>query len=223
MGSRFPNLAPGWLRPAETAKRKLRDLTEPEWKKILRIINEEENILRSDFPGSTRSTSLDKELQPDWNDIRIGDYIRIERVGLPVRVDKKDEKRKRLIVLIGDISSDIPFSRVLQRLSAQAIGVPLAPVSIIRKVTPSINKDDVRSEINLLGMRYEEMQDAVKKYLDDALLAGWDNVRIIHGHGTGILKKGVRELLKTHPLVIDFFEAPPSEGGGGATIAVFRK
>lgn len=60
---------------------------------------------------------------------------------------------------------------------------------------------------------------AVLNALDDALLAGLREVRIVHGYGTGALKKAVREYLDDHAEVLSWREAPPNEGGGGATVA----
>jgi DNA mismatch repair protein MutS2 len=62
----------------------------------------------------------------------------------------------------------------------------------------------------------------VEHYLDDAFLAGLPAVRIVHGKGTGALRKAVRDLLASHPLVESFREGEPSEGGAGATVAALR-
>jgi DNA mismatch repair protein MutS2 len=73
-------------------------------------------------------------------------------------------------------------------------------------------------EINVIGMTVEEASERVDKFLDEAVLAHKDQVRIIHGHGTGALRRGLGEFLKTHPLVEDFqFE---SEEHGGKAITV---
>ena len=77
-------------------------------------------------------------------------------------------------------------------------------------------------EINLIGQRAEEACDHVEKFLDSATLAQVDRVRIIHGHGMGILKKAVADLLKQSPHVAKFYPAPPEQGGSGATIAELK-
>ena len=65
----------------------------------------------------------------------------------------------------------------------------------------------------LLGKTTDEGRDLVEKYLDDAFLAGRRSVRLIHGKGTGALRKAIHELLDVHPLVESF----RPESGGGAT------
>ncbi|MGB8029536.1 MAG: Smr/MutS family protein [Terracidiphilus sp.] len=87
----------------------------------------------------------------------------------------------------------------------------------------SANTDELRSEINLIGRTVDEATDELEKYLDHAFLAGLPRVRVIHGHGAGILRRGVREFLKSHPHVAGIEEAPQNEGGQGATLVELRQ
>ena len=73
-------------------------------------------------------------------------------------------------------------------------------------------------EINLIGSTVEEATAELEKYLDDAFLAGHHEVRIIHGKGTGALRRGVHEFLKHNRHVRSFDIADRSEGGEGATV-----
>jgi DNA mismatch repair protein MutS2 len=77
-------------------------------------------------------------------------------------------------------------------------------------------------EINVIGMRAEEAIDDVDRFLDHAALASVDRVRIVHGHGMGVLKKAVANLLAKSPHVEKFYPASPQEGGAGATIAELK-
>jgi DNA mismatch repair protein MutS2 len=77
-------------------------------------------------------------------------------------------------------------------------------------------------EINLIGHRAEEACDSVDKFLDTAVLAQAERVRIVHGHGMGILKKAIAELLARNPHVAKFYAARPEEGGTGATIVELK-
>ena len=87
----------------------------------------------------------------------------------------------------------------------------------------SANTDDMRMEINLIGRTVDEATEELEKYLDRAFLAGLPRVRVIHGHGAGILRRGVREFLKGHPHVAGIAEAPQNEGGQGATLVELRQ
>jgi DNA mismatch repair protein MutS2 len=78
------------------------------------------------------------------------------------------------------------------------------------------------TELNLIGKTTDEAADLVDKFLDQAFLNGQSEVRIIHGHGTGALRKAVAELLADHPHVARFKTAPQDQGGSGATIAELK-
>ena len=77
-------------------------------------------------------------------------------------------------------------------------------------------------EINVIGKRAEEAMEEVDHFLDQAALASVDRVRIVHGHGMGVLKKAVANLLAKSPHVEKFYPATPQEGGAGATIAELK-
>jgi DNA mismatch repair protein MutS2 len=79
-----------------------------------------------------------------------------------------------------------------------------------------------RSELNVIGQTTDEAVDAVDKFLDEASLASLSQVRIVHGHGTGALRRAIGDLLKGHPHVARFLAAPPDQGGTGATLVELR-
>ena len=81
---------------------------------------------------------------------------------------------------------------------------------------------EIAPELMLLGRTTDEARDEVEKYLDDAFLAGLAAVRLVHGKGSGALRKAVRDLLAAHPLVESFRDGEPGEGGAGATVASLR-
>lgn len=78
----------------------------------------------------------------------------------------------------------------------------------------------ISAELNLIGQRVDDALDESDKFLDRALLEGKQAVRIIHGFGTGTLRKAVREHLRRHPAVRSWRPGAENEGGDGATIAV---
>ena len=77
-------------------------------------------------------------------------------------------------------------------------------------------------ELNIIGMRYEEAMIAVDKFIDNALVSNYSMVRIIHGMGTGVLRKGVRKLLDKNKYVKSYQDGGPNEGGLGATLVYFE-
>ena len=86
----------------------------------------------------------------------------------------------------------------------------------------SAQQAEAAGEINVIGMRVEEATELVDKYLDQAALANRTRVRIIHGHGTGALRKGLAEFLKKHPLVERASFETEEHGGKAITIVELR-
>ncbi|APX71048.1 endonuclease MutS2 [Companilactobacillus allii] len=74
------------------------------------------------------------------------------------------------------------------------------------------------SKLDLRGKRYEEAMTELDSYIDSALLSGYNQVTIVHGFGTGVIRKGVTKYLQSNPRVKSFGYAPASSGGSGATI-----
>jgi DNA mismatch repair protein MutS2 len=78
-------------------------------------------------------------------------------------------------------------------------------------------------EINVIGEREADAVERVERFLDSAVMATAARVRIVHGHGMGILKRAIQELLKHSPHVEKFYPASQNEGGAGATIAELKE
>ena len=100
---------------------------------------------------------------------------------------------------------------------------PAAPAGASRGVGLSLPEASVPAEVNLIGQRVEPALEALDTYLDQALLTAHPEVRVIHGHGTGRLRRAVRQHLKSHPAVATVRPGGESEGGDGATVVVLRE
>lgn len=124
----------------------------------------------------------------------------------------------------GTVTVRVPVSAL--RAAPAASNGTSAPVT--RRAAPGRADVDgaaqrtVGRELLLLGKTTDEARDLVEQYLDDAFMAGLPDVRLVHGKGTGALRKAVRSLLSGHPLVESFRDGEPSEGGAGATVAALR-
>jgi DNA mismatch repair protein MutS2 len=125
----------------------------------------------------------------------------------------------------------IAGSTATVRAGSVTLRVPLAALRaapsqpITRRPPVSISvpeKSGVGSELHLLGRTTDEARELVEQYLDDAFMAGLPTVRLVHGKGTGALRKTIRTLLSDHPLVASFRDGEPSEGGAGATVAALK-
>lgn len=128
-----------------------------------------------------------------------------------------------LLAVVGDMAT-VRAGNVTVRVPLQALR-PTAerPSAVGSRSTIRVpDKTGVASELHLLGRTTDEARDLVEQYLDDAFMAGLPTVRLVHGKGTGALRKTVRDLLAAHPLVESYRDGEPSEGGTGATVAALK-
>ncbi len=98
----------------------------------------------------------------------------------------------------------------------------LSPPSRVRVSVDLKPREGLLSELNVIGLTVDEAVDRVAKFLDATLVTDLQEVRIVHGHGTGALRKGLQAFLKTHPSVQKHYPAPENQGGGGATIVELK-
>ena len=96
------------------------------------------------------------------------------------------------------------------------------PKKKLVRATSAIRRSNAHSELDLRGQRYDEAMTNLDRYIDSALLAGLDIVTIIHGIGTGAIRKGVWQYLRSSNHVKGFNYAPANEGGNGATIVKLK-
>lgn len=114
-----------------------------------------------------------------------------------------------IIAIVGDIA---PAKHSQPARSTSGITVKSQPAQ-----EPSAD------EINVIGCNVEEATRRVDKFLGDAAIAGKESVRIIHGHGTGALRRGLAEFLRVHPLVEQIAAAPADHGGAAITVVELKE
>jgi DNA mismatch repair protein MutS2 len=159
-----------------------------------------------------------------------GDQVRIKSMN-KIAVVQREIEKDLFEVALGPIKMRVKRDELSEpsRSDAAPAGQKADPLAAARKqkgvhvTVTSANTDEMRMEINLIGRTVDEATEELEKYLDRAFLAGLPRVRVIHGHGAGILRRGVREFLKSHPHVATLAEAPQNEGGQGATLVELRQ
>jgi len=112
------------------------------------------------------------------------------------------------------VAIDQPSAGAAQNLASS----PGPSVTVNSRGTESVGSE----EINVIGLRVEQAVELVDKFLDNAALARRPAVRIIHGHGTGALRRGLAEFLKSHPLVARSSAEHPDRGGNAITVVELR-
>ncbi len=196
--------------------------------------------LRREFQESFNQTVVAHRTGADQGDanaqphvlrhIAPGDQVRIKSMN-KIAVVQREIEKDLFEVALGPIKMRVRRDEISAPSpsggdSGQAKADPLAAARKQKGVHVSVtsaNTDGMRTEINLIGRTVDEATDELEKYLDRAFLAGLPKVRVIHGHGAGILRRGVREFLKGHPHVAGIEEAPQNEGGQGATLVELRQ
>jgi DNA mismatch repair protein MutS2 len=150
-----------------------------------------------------------------------GARVRLKNVREPARVRRVLEGGERIEVEAGFLKLQISRDDVLEVLPEAPGGARLPKGVSFRPAGPEAYS--TFRELNVIGARAEEAVDRVDKFLDSAVLASINRVRIVHGHGMGVLKRAIADLLANHPSVDKFYPAPQSEGGTGATIVELKE
>ncbi len=154
-------------------------------------------------------------------DLSLGDSVKVISLNVKGTVSSKPDSKGMLFVQMGILRSKVHISD-LQLIDEPVITGPALTRTGAGKI--KMNKSaSVRTEINLLGKTVDEAVSELDKYLDDAYLAHLSSVRIVHGKGTGALRKGVHNYLKRLKYVQDFHLAEFGEGDAGVTIVEFKK
>ncbi|MFN7996505.1 MAG: endonuclease MutS2 [Bryobacteraceae bacterium] len=175
--------------------------------------------LREEFETTVLSTQEDAR-QGELRRPRIEEGVRVRLKGIrePARIRRKlaDD---RLEVEAGFMKLQVSVDDVIEVLPDAGGGTKL-PKNVSFRPAPELTP--VHQEINVIGQHAEEALDNVDQFLDRAVMATASRVRIVHGHGMGILKKAISEMLAKHPHVAKYYPAPQQEGGAGATIVELK-
>ena len=174
-------------------------------------------------PGETRKPVIAVEAAAGTapeREIRAGDRVLIRTLNQPGVVESIEGETYSVSV------GSLKFRA--RRKELQLIQPAVAPQELPATgsrgtIILTDGSKEFSAELKVIGLTADEALDRVDKFLDQACLADAESVRIIHGHGKGILRRAVSKFLAEHPLVESFQLAPPEQGGGGATIVSLRK
>lgn len=171
------------------------------------------------------------EAAVDGRPVHAGDRVRVQSLGLAgVLVDEPDGADK-VTVQVGQLRVTVSPAALSYAGPASAAPAPSRPQPVVRVDAPSPGDSEARileaasvpGQLTLLGQRADEAVMSLDRYLDMAHAAGLQRVRIVHGKGTGTLRRVVREHLRTHPYVGEYAIADAAEGGDGATVVTMKE
>ena len=155
-----------------------------------------------------------------------GDTVRLKSLGREAVVKRKIDENT-FEVEAGIMKMRVPRNDIASVVKPAEIEKAITPVAAARArgISVSLKSEDdvsVPSEINVIGQTVDDATREVEKFVDRAFLAGMPRVRVVHGSGMGILRKALRQFLKSHPHVAMVTEPPQNEGGAGATVVELR-
>ncbi|MEO2064890.1 MAG: endonuclease MutS2 [Desulfurobacteriaceae bacterium] len=199
----------------EEHSRKLDEFIEELRKKTEEILRERETSkakerFRKLVISAKNRAKLEEEVKPR-GEVKVGDTVKVLPSGRKGKVLEITGKKAK--VLIGPMKVDVKLSNLVK-----VEEVPKEEGTPVSAPRPS----RFFPELKLLGMRGDEALRALEEFLDDALIVGAKEVKVVHGYGEGILKRLVREYLKESPYVKSFRPGGPQEGGDGVTIVELK-
>ena len=172
--------------------------------------------------GMTQKTAAQKpKKELTAKDLSLGDAVKVLSMNLKGTVSSRPDNKGYLFVQMGIIRSKVHISD-LELIDEAEITTPTMQRTGAGKIRMS-KSAHISTEINLLGKTVDEAVAELDKYLDDAYIAHLKSVRIVHGKGTGALRKGVHNYLKRQKHVDSFRLGEFGEGDAGVTIVEFKK
>jgi DNA mismatch repair protein MutS2 len=202
----------------KTARRKMQDARGEAREELNAAVVQ--TISESQADLGVNSASMEgvraEQLQP-------GAKIRVRGFSKPVVFRRIDGSSAEIEA--GPLRMKVAIDEILSVEAEPAASKPNLPGSKLQGVTVTTQRIEGAgtAEINLIGMTVEEATGRLDKFLDDAALANRPAVRIIHGHGTGALRKGIGTFLSSHPLVEKHSFETEERGGKAITLVELRK
>ena len=174
-----------------------------------------ERLRSSSSESATAAAPLPAQTRP----AAAGDRVIVGALGLEGVVKsvhdgtaEVDVRGKRLRAKLADLRVVTTAAAAAAQPSRVRVNVDLQP-----RASASV------SELNLIGNNVDEALTRLERFLDETLITETKTLRIVHGYGTGQLRRAVADFLKTHPLVASFGPAPENQGAGGATVVEMKE
>ena len=177
------------------------------------VIRKAKEIIREAKEENEKLFQQDIELNDEPVDFNIGNLVLIKGTSSSGKILSVDKQKEKAIILVGDLKMSVFFNE-LSLLKSN-------PKTEDKKSKRyNISETDYRLDIR--GKRVEETDHEIVRFIDDSYVSGRDRVEILHGKGTGALKKNVKDILEHHEKVKTFYFAPVESGGEGITIVELK-
>lgn len=162
----------------------------------------------------------ERRVPADLATLKAGDKVFVGAMESAGEVVSVNARKKEAEVLVGSIRMNVKAGDLFRIVGGKKKDSPKNEVRVVRNI--SSNTGAVQTEINLLGMTVSEAIEETDAFIDRAVLAGLEEVKIVHGVGTGKLRDGIREHLRKHKNVAEFRSGKYGEGEAGVTVVKLK-
>lgn len=156
---------------------------------------------------------------PEDRPLKPGEKVRVRSLGTESLAVISSIDGDEAEIQLGALRMRVPLRELSRKNESEEPAPEVEPEKRSARVSGEIFHPSPGVEIDLRGLDSQEMSERLEKYLDDAALAGLPYVRVIHGKGTGVLRRTARKLLLNHPHVKFIESGQDNEGGDGVTVA----
>ncbi len=204
------------------ADRSIREMNRLSAAGDIRSMEQNRSSIREKLERSTESQIKQRRQaakKHEAKDFKVGDAVHVLSMGLDGTVSTLPDGKGNLYIQMGILRSQVNI-RDLELIDEPVVTAPNLQRTSSGRIKMS-KSASISSELNLLGMTTDEAVFQLDKYLDDAYLSNLTQVRIVHGKGTGALRKAVHNYLRRQKHVKEFHLAEYGEGDAGVTIVKF--
>jgi DNA mismatch repair protein MutS2 len=173
-----------------------------------------DTIVKTLTEPAAREAGREPGPQPMGTAPAVGDRVMVGGLGLEAVVTAIHDGTAELDVRGKRMRASLRDLRVIASAPATA-----ATVKVHVELQP---RETMATDLNVVGCTVDEAISRAERFLDESLLTDHRTVRLIHGYGTGQLKRALAGFLQQHPLVARFDQAPPEQGGGGVTVVELK-
>ncbi len=161
-----------------------------------------------------------RRVRADISALRAGDKVFVGALESEGEVLSVNSRKKEAEVLVGSLRMAVKAGDLFLLTGGKRAEKPKERVQFVRNLARDTGA--VRQEINLIGMTVSEAVEEVDAFIDSAILSGLEEVKIVHGVGTGKLRDGIREHLRKHKNVAEYRSGRYGEGEAGVTVVKLK-
>lgn len=159
-----------------------------------------------------------KEGMIPLDSVNIGDEVYVTTLSQKGIVTSNVDSKGEVMVQIGIMKINVPLKKLMKDIKKKKEAKKTGVTKLVQQ-----KANNISTSIDLRGQMVEEAIYSIDKYLDDAFIAGFERVNIIHGKGTGALREGIQQYLKKHHHVKSIRMGEHGEGGSGVTVVEMKK